>query len=154
MGDLRALLELRQAWPVGFSRDGSWLLVASDLPGTRQLFRLPAAGGELERLTDLDEPVDGLLLPDDRVLLQVDAAGNERTQLHILGLDAGGVPVSRPGVVGSADGASSLAPLVADPRFIHRSPHYEPALCAGGAGRCDDPLPGRRAAGAKRRAGP
>jgi dipeptidyl aminopeptidase/acylaminoacyl peptidase len=101
VGDLRTLLELRQAWPVGFARDGSWLLVASDLPGTRQLFRLPAAGGELEQLTDLDEPVDGLLLPDDRVLLLVDEGGNERTQLHILG-----------------DG-----PLVSDPRFIHRSPH-------------------------------
>ncbi|HET7572100.1 MAG TPA: S9 family peptidase [Gaiellaceae bacterium] len=101
MGDLRALLELRQAWPVAFSRDGSWLLVASDVPGTRQLFRLPAVGGALEQLTDLAEPVDGLLLPDDRVLLAVDEGGNERTQLHVLG----------------------EGPLVADPRFIHRSPH-------------------------------
>ena len=100
MGDLRALLELRQAWPLSFSADGSWLLVASDLPGTRQLFRLPLDGGGLEQLTDLDEPVDGLLLPDDRVLLAVDQGGNERTQLHLLG----------------------EGPLVADPRFIHRFP--------------------------------
>ncbi|HET7568317.1 MAG TPA: prolyl oligopeptidase family serine peptidase, partial [Gaiellaceae bacterium] len=101
MGDLRALLELRQAWPVAFAPDGESLLVASDLPGTRQLFRLPAWGGALEQLTDLDEPVDGLQLPDGRILLAVDEAGNERTQLHVLG----------------------EGPLVVDPRFIHRSPH-------------------------------
>ena len=63
MRDLRALLELRQAWPVSFSADGSTLLVASDLPGTRQLFTLPAAGGELEQLTDFAEPVEGQYLP-------------------------------------------------------------------------------------------
>jgi dipeptidyl aminopeptidase/acylaminoacyl peptidase len=97
---LRALLELRQAYPTSFSPDGSTLLVASDLPGTRQQFTLPVAGGELEQLTDLAEPVEGVFLPDGRVLLAVDEGGNERTQLHVLG-----------------DG-----PLVVDPRFIHRSP--------------------------------
>jgi dipeptidyl aminopeptidase/acylaminoacyl peptidase len=89
---------LRQAWPVAFAPDGESLLVASDLPGTRQLFRLPAAGGEPVQLTDLPEPVDALQLPDGRVLLAVDEGGNERTQLHVL--DEG--------------------PLVVDPRFIHR----------------------------------
>lgn len=94
------MLELRQAWPVAFAPDGESLLVASDLPGTRQLFRLPVAGGELEQLTDLAEPVDGVQLPDGRILLAVDEAGNERTQLNLDG-----------------------EPLVVDPRFIHRSPH-------------------------------
>ena len=100
MADLRTLLELRQAYPLSWSRDGSWLLVASDLSGTRQLYRLWTAGGELEQLTSYDEPVDGQLLPDDRLLLEIDEGGNERTQLYLDG-----------------------DPLVVDPRYIHRSPH-------------------------------
>jgi len=100
VADLRTLLELRQAYPLSWSRDGSWLLVASDLSGTRQLYRLWTAGGELEQLTSYDEPVDGQLLPDDRLLLEIDEGGNERTQLYLDG-----------------------DPLVVDPRYIHRSPH-------------------------------
>ena len=94
------MLELRQAYPLSWSRDGSWLLVASDLSGTRQLYRLPVGGGELEQLTSFAEPVDGQLLPDDRLLLEIDEGGNERTQLYLDG-----------------------EPLVVDPRYIHRSPH-------------------------------
>lgn len=100
MADLRTLLELRQAYPLSWSSDGSWLLVATDLSGIRQLYRLPVDGGELEQLTDYDEPVEGQLLPDDRLLLEIDAGGNERTQLYLDG-----------------------EPLVCDRRFIHRSPH-------------------------------
>jgi len=76
------------------------LLVASDLPGVRQLFALPADRGQMTQLTDYVEPVSGFYLPDGRILLEIDAAGNERTQLHILG-----------------DG-----PLVSDPRFNHWTP--------------------------------
>ena len=71
------------------------------MPGTRQLFTLPAAGGELVQLTDYAEPVDGFFLPDGRVLVEIDEAGNERTQLHVLG----------------------EGPLVSDPRFNHWTPH-------------------------------
>jgi dipeptidyl aminopeptidase/acylaminoacyl peptidase len=74
--------------------------VASDLPGTRQLFTLPADGGELTQLTNYAEPVTGFHLPDGRVLVEIDEAGNERTQLHVLG-----------------EGA-----LVSDPRFNHWTP--------------------------------
>ena len=104
MTDLRALLEMRQAVPLSFSDDGARLLVASNVPGTHQLYELPARGGELEQLTDLAEPVSGLYLPDGRVLVEIDAGGNERTQLYVLG-----------------DGG--LEELVVDPRFIHRTPH-------------------------------
>ena len=100
MGDLRTLLELRQAYPLSWSSDGSWLLVASDLSGTRQLYRLALDGGELEQLTRYDEPVEGQLLLDDRLLLEIDEGGNERTQLYLDG-----------------------DPLVVDPRYIHHSPH-------------------------------
>ena len=100
MGDLRTLLELRQAYPLSWSSDGSWLLVASDLSGTRQLYRLPLDSGQLEQLTNYAEPVEGQLLPDDRLLLEIDEGGNERTQLYLDG-----------------------APLVLDSNYIHRSPH-------------------------------
>jgi dipeptidyl aminopeptidase/acylaminoacyl peptidase len=104
MADLRALLEMRQAVPLSFSNDGTRLLVASNIPGTHQLYVVPARGGELEQLTDSGEPVSGLFLPDGRVLVEIDAGGDERTQLYVLA-------------------AGTLEPLVVDPRFIHRTPH-------------------------------
>ena len=54
----------------------------------------------MEQLTDFADPVEGFYLPDGRILLEMDEAGNERTQLHILG-----------------EGA-----LVSDPRFNHWTP--------------------------------
>jgi dipeptidyl aminopeptidase/acylaminoacyl peptidase len=104
MADLRSLLEMRQAVPLSFSPDGALLLVQSNIPGTHQLYAVAARGGELEQLTSLDDPVSGFFLPDGRVLVEVDAGGNERTQLYVLGGDGG------------------LDPLVVDPRFIHRTP--------------------------------
>lgn len=111
MVDLRALLEIRQAFPVSFSPDGERLLVASNLPGTQQLYAVPVRGGELEQLTDLFEPVNGQFLPDSRVLVEMDEGGNERTQLFVL---AGG----------------ELEPLVVDARFIHRTPHVRGGVLA------------------------
>jgi len=103
MADLRALLEMRQAVPLAFSDDGARLLVASNVPGTQQLYEIPSRGGELRQLTDFAEPVtSGQFLPDGRVLLERDEGGNERTQLYLLG-----------------DG---LEPLVVDARFIHGTP--------------------------------
>jgi dipeptidyl aminopeptidase/acylaminoacyl peptidase len=104
MADLRALLEMRQASPLQFSDDGSRLLVASNIPGTQQLYDLPSRGGELRQLTDFADPVSGQLLPDGRILLERDEGGNERTQLYLLGDD-------------------ELEPLVVDARFIHGTPH-------------------------------
>ena len=107
MADLRALLEMRQAVPLSFSADGDTLLVGSDVPGTRQLYLLPSRGGELRQVTDFRDPVSGQLLPDGRILLELDDSGDERTQLHLL--------EARPG--------AEPEPLVVDPRFIHGSPH-------------------------------
>jgi len=106
MADLRALLEMRDASPLQFSDDGASLLVASNIPGTPQLYELPSRGGELRQLTDYAEPVSGQLLPDGRILLERDEGGNERTQLYLLGGD--------------------LEPLVVDARFIHATPHVTP----------------------------
>jgi dipeptidyl aminopeptidase/acylaminoacyl peptidase len=91
---------MRQAVPLSFSPDGSRLLVASNIPGTHQLYVLPSRGGELEQLTHTDEPVEGMFLPDGRVLVEMDEGGNERAQLYVL-----------------SDG--ELEPLVVDPRYKH-----------------------------------
>jgi Tol biopolymer transport system component len=109
--DLRSLLEIRQALPLSFSPDGERLLIASNVPGTLQLFVVHGRGGELEQLTDLPEPVEGKFLPDGRVLVEMDEGGNERTQLYVLD-----------------DG--DLQPLVVDPRFIHRTAHAHGDLLA------------------------
>src|SRR6266550_7539089 len=109
MADLRALLEMRQASPLQFCDDGARLLVASNIPGTQQLYELPSRGGELRQVTDFADPVSGQLLPDGRILLERDEGGNERTQLYLLG--------------------DELEPLVVDARFIHATPH----VARGGA---------------------
>ena len=57
---------------------------SSTVPGTQQLYVLPARGGALEQLTDFPDAVSGLFLPDGRVLVEMDDGGNERTQLYTL----------------------------------------------------------------------
>ena len=96
MLDLAELLELRQATPLSFSPDGSELLVASNLPGTMQLFAVPG----MRQLTDYEDAVTGQFLPDGRVLVEIDAGGNERTQLYV-----------------------GDEPLVVDERYKHDTPH-------------------------------
>jgi dipeptidyl aminopeptidase/acylaminoacyl peptidase len=104
--DLRALLEARLALPVDVSADGETVLVASDLTGTMQLHRVPVRGGDLERLTDFDEPVSGVFVPgSDRIVLSMDEGGNERAQLYLLDARPEAEPES----------------LVVEPEFIHRS---------------------------------
>ena len=105
--DLRSLLELRTAVPADI--EGETLLVRSDLAGTMQLFRTSVHCGELEQLTHYPDPVEGRFVPGTaRVLVVHDDAGNEHEQLSLL--EPGSEPV----------------PLVHDPRFFHRYPHFSP----------------------------
>jgi dipeptidyl aminopeptidase/acylaminoacyl peptidase len=100
--DLRSLLELRTAVPLDVAHDGT-VLLGCDIPGSQQLYRV-RPGGAPEQLTDFREPVSGRFVPGtDRILLEMDVSGNERTQLYCL------------------DGG--LEELVHDPDFIHRDPH-------------------------------
>ncbi len=105
MLSLRELLELRVAFPAGFSDDGESVLLLSNRAGTMQLYRVPRYGGELVQLTDFDEPVAGQYVPDagGRILLSIDEGGNERGQLHLL----------EPGL--------EPQPFAVDPESIHRS---------------------------------
>ena len=101
MATIRDHLEARIAAPAGWSSDSTRLLVQSNLPGTMQLFELvPGAG--LVQLTADEEPLSGQYLPvSDRVLVQRDSGGSERSQLYLLG----------PG--------GQLEPLVVEPEWIH-----------------------------------
>jgi len=94
--DLKSLLELRQAKPLSFSPDGSELLVASNVPGSDQLFVVPG----MRQVTFDEEAVTGQFLPDGRILVERDSGGNERTQLWV-----------------------GDEPLVVDDRFKHDLPH-------------------------------
>ncbi len=107
MASLRDLLEIRVALPANFSADGRWLAVLSNLTGVHQLYRLALAGGELEQLTNLSEPVSGGYLPvRERLLVLRDEGGNERHQLYLLDAEPGG----------------ELEPLVVEPEFLHVAP--------------------------------
>jgi dipeptidyl aminopeptidase/acylaminoacyl peptidase len=102
---LRQLLELRVSLPVGFSDDAGSVLLLSNRPGTMQLYWAARTGGELEQLTDFDEPVCGQCIPDSggRIVLSIDEGGNERAQLFLL--HPGGEP----------------QPFAVDRESIHRS---------------------------------
>jgi dipeptidyl aminopeptidase/acylaminoacyl peptidase len=105
MPALRDLLEARFALPADVSDDGQTVLVLSNPTGTMQLHRVAIGGGELERLTDFDEPVSGVLVPGSgRMVLSMDEGGNERNQLYLLDAAPGAEP----------------EPLVVEPEFIHR----------------------------------
>lgn len=109
--DVSAYLEIRTAGASGFSSDSETVLVASDLPGTAQLFRVSRTGGALTPVTSFDEPVGGQYVPgDDRLLLALDDGGNERYQLY-LGEPDPAEPYT------STDG---LDVVVEDPDHIHR----------------------------------
>ena len=107
MPSLPELLELRVALPADAS--GASVLVLANLTGTMQLYRVAAEGGRLEQLTDEAEPVTGLFVPgSERILVSMDAGGNERQQLFLL--EPGG----------------GLEPLVFEPDFSHWVPTLSP----------------------------
>ena len=87
---------MRQARPLSFSPDGTELLVASNAPGSDQLFVWPG----MRQATFDEEAVTGLFLPDGRILVERDSGGNERTQLWV-----------------------GDEPLVVDERHKHDTPH-------------------------------
>ena len=104
MPTLAQFLELRSALPTSFSPDGEQVLALSNLTGTMQLYRVAREGGDLEQLTDYDEPVGGVYLPTrDAIVLQADVGGNERLQLSLF------EPATR-----------ATTPLAHDPEHIHR----------------------------------
>src|SRR6185437_10887481 len=93
----------------GFDTDaGGAILAGSDETGSTQLIEITPAGA-VTALTALPGPCSGRYLPGERaVIVSHDDGGNERHQLSLLPLPAGGPA-----------GLDDLQPLVRDPRFIH-----------------------------------
>jgi dipeptidyl aminopeptidase/acylaminoacyl peptidase len=101
MATIRDHLEARVAVPSSWNTDGSRLLIQSNLPGTMQLFER-SMDGSMSQLTDDNEPVSGRYLPaTDRIVVQRDQGGSERSQLYFL----------------TASG--ELEPLMVEPEWIH-----------------------------------
>ncbi len=84
------------ARPLSFSPNGTQLLIASNAPGSDQLFVWPG----MRQVTFDEEAVVGQFLPDGRILVERDSGGNERTQLYV-----------------------GDEPLVVDERYKHDTPH-------------------------------
>jgi dipeptidyl aminopeptidase/acylaminoacyl peptidase len=102
---LRQLLEVSWGLPADVADDGT-ALVRWNVPGSFQLY-LVAPGGEPVQLTDLGEPATGWFVPGtDRILVSVDAGGNELEQLYLLDRVPG----------------AALDPLVVEPDFLHVTP--------------------------------
>jgi dipeptidyl aminopeptidase/acylaminoacyl peptidase len=70
----------------GFSHDGSRALVSMDASGVYNLYAIPTAGGEPQRLTTSNESqrAVGYFPADDRVLYTQDSGGNELDHLYVL----------------------------------------------------------------------
>src|SRR4051794_14886127 len=86
-GDMmRQLLSLRTTMARDVDDDGR-VLVTNDGPGSAQLFEVDS-NGRWRQLTDFGEPAVGHYLPGSprRLVMLVDPAGSERTQLWLLDL--------------------------------------------------------------------
>jgi dipeptidyl aminopeptidase/acylaminoacyl peptidase len=82
---MTAILDARGATRVRFSPDGKWLGFVTDRTGTPQLWRIPTAGGEAQRLTNHDRVGAYRFAPDSRrIAYGVDMGGNERWQIWIV----------------------------------------------------------------------
>ena len=108
MPSLKELLEVAWGLPADVGDDGT-VLLRWNVPGSFQLY-LARPGEEPVQLTDLGEPVNGRFVPEnDRILLSVDAGGNERAQLYLLDPTPGATP----------------EPLVVEPEFLHETPTFD-----------------------------
>ena len=87
--DFSRYLKIRGASGASWSPDGRRVSFLTDITGVPQVWEVPAGGGWPEQLTFHDERVSGARYSpaENKVLYSVDAGGNEKMQLHLLGGD-------------------------------------------------------------------
>ncbi len=80
-------LKIRGAHGASWSPDGLRVAFLTDITGVSQVWEVPAGGGWPEQLTFRDERVAGVRYSpvEDRLLFSIDAGGNERMQIFVLG---------------------------------------------------------------------
>ena len=80
-------LKIRAAYGATWSPDGRRLAFLTDITGVPQAWEMPTSGGWPEQLTFDDERVSGVYYSpkENRVVYSMDAGGNERAQLFLLG---------------------------------------------------------------------
>ena len=82
-------LKVRGAWGASWSPDGRRVSFLTEITGVPQVWEVPAEGGWPEQLTFHEERVSGAEYSPAReeILFGMDAGGNERSQLFLLGDD-------------------------------------------------------------------
>ena len=80
-------LKIRAAYGATWSPDGRRIAFLTDITGVPQAWEMPIGGGWPEQLTFYEERVSGIHYSptEDRLLFSMDAGGNERSQLFLLG---------------------------------------------------------------------
>ncbi|CAA9400323.1 MAG: Acylamino-acid-releasing enzyme [uncultured Rubrobacteraceae bacterium] len=104
-------LKIRGAWGAGWSPDGRRVCFLTEITGVPQAWEVPAGGGWPEQLTFHEERVSGAEYSPtrDEILFGMDAGGNERSQLFLLGPEGSGE-----------------RDLTRDPESIHYSGGFSP----------------------------
>jgi Tol biopolymer transport system component len=80
-------LKIRAAYGATWSPDGRRIAFLTDITGVPQAWEMPTSGGWPEQLTFDDERVSGVYYSpkENRIVYSMDAGGNERAQLFLLG---------------------------------------------------------------------
>lgn len=85
-------LKIRGAWGASWSADGRRVAFLTEITGVPQAWEVPAGGGWPEQLTFHEERVSGAEYSPTggKILFGMDAGGNERSQLFLLGTEGSG----------------------------------------------------------------
>ena len=101
-------LKIRGAWGASWSPDGRRVSFLTEITGVPQAWEVPVGGGWPEQLTFHDERVSGAEYSPtgDELLFGMDAGGNERSQLFLLGQEGERDLTRDPGAIHYSDGFS------------------------------------------------
>lgn len=102
---IQDFLEIKFATGGSFSPDGDKIAFLSNLTGTYQLYLIPHAGGDFERLTFYDEPLSFTTFSPikNEIMFGMAKGGDEKTQFYLYDV-----------------ATKNIRPITNKPDFIHR----------------------------------